>query len=47
VSDAKKYCMIRGGIRPGDRIVEVDNEDVTKLKGIHISSESLCDEIIF
>ena len=26
--------------------MEVDSEDVTKLKGIHISSESLRDEII-
>jgi hypothetical protein len=26
--------------------VEVDSVDVTKLKGIHISSESLRDEII-
>jgi len=46
VSDVKDYCPIRGQIRLGDRLVEVDSEDVTKLKGIHISSESLRDEII-
>ena len=46
VSDVKDYCPIRGQIRLGDRLVEVDSVDVTKLKGIHISSESLRDEII-
>ena len=44
VSDVKDYCPIRGQIRLGDRLVEVDSEDVTKLKGIHISSESLRDD---
>ena len=30
VSDVKDYCPIRGKIRLGDRLVEVDSEDVTK-----------------
>jgi C-terminal processing protease CtpA/Prc len=42
VSHIKDYCPIREEIRLGDRLVRINDEDVTKLKGFHISSESLC-----
>ncbi|KAL3797440.1 hypothetical protein ACHAW5_004459 [Stephanodiscus triporus] len=47
VSHIKEYCPIREEIRLGDKLVRINDEDVTKLKGFHISSESLCDWLYF
>jgi len=44
VSEIKDSCPIRDEIRVGDRILEVDGEDVSKMKAIHISSE-YCHEL--
>ena len=37
VSNIKDDCPIRGEIKLGDRILAVDDEDVSKLKAIHVS----------
>lgn len=37
VSDIKEESPIRGEIRLGDRLISVDDEDVSKLKAIHVS----------
>ena len=39
VSDIKTESPLMGQIMHGDRIMEVDGEDVSKLKAIHVSSE--------
>jgi C-terminal processing protease CtpA/Prc len=39
VSEIKDSCPIRDEIKVGDQILEVDGEDVSKMKAIHISSE--------
>lgn len=40
VSRIKDNCPIKEKIRVGDQILEVDGEDVSKLKVIHVASES-------
>ncbi|KAL7439048.1 hypothetical protein ACHAXH_004428 [Discostella pseudostelligera] len=37
VSEIKDSCPIRDEIKVGDQILEVDGEDVSKMKAIHIS----------
>ena len=40
VSDIKQECPIKRRIKLGDKLIKVDDEDVSKLKAVHVSSKS-------